>query len=150
MRCRKIRNLIITDYTDNEISPENRNLVDRHLKDCGRCREYKAVLTGSAVEPFRKIITVEPSDSVWRGIKEAIRPKSGPSLMPEFFYVPRHVFALATAVVMVFFLGVLAKTYMDRHDTAGLDSADQTEYFASLFRDNGNIGYGTAIEEYFL
>jgi predicted anti-sigma-YlaC factor YlaD len=141
MRCRKIRDLIITDYMDNEISPANKDLVDRHLKDCGRCREYKAVLTRSAIEPFRKIEAIKPSDSVWRGIKAAIQPERRPSLMPGFFYVPERAFALATVAVMIFFLGILAKTYMDRQETAGLDSPDQTEYF---------IGYGTAIEEYFL
>lgn len=156
MRCRKIQDLIVTDYSDNEISPENKNLVEEHLANCSRCREYKTILTKFAIEPFRKIRTSKPSDSVWRRIKEAIEPENRFSLAPKFFYIPRPVFALATAMVLVLFLGIFAKAYINKQEIARLHSQEQVEYLTSLFRGNDYVSnsegmsYGTAIEEYFL
>lgn len=155
MKCKKFQDIMITDYLDGEIDAEKKKLVEEHLAVCSHCREYKAAVTKSTVEPFRKAETINPSDSVWRRIKEKIE-EDRPSLAPRVFYIPRPVFSLAVVIALALFLGILAKFYINKQEIAKVQSERQVDYFSYLFRGNGyissreGVGYGTAIEEYFL
>lgn len=167
MKCKKVKDMILTDYSDREMRPEEGMLVEKHLALCKACREFASVVTKSAIEPFRKVETQKPLDSIWHRIKETIeaeaRQETRPYLIPNltdklknFIYIPRPVFAIATVVVVALFLGIFTKLYTNRQEIARSQSQEQVEYLANLLGENGyvsngeDIGYGTAIEEYFL
>jgi hypothetical protein len=160
MKCRDYRDMIITDYLDREITAEKKKLVEEHLAECVSCREYMAAVLKSSIEPFKKVEKIAPSISVWTRIKETIEAENRPFLAPKVFCIPRNVFrpvfAMASVAVLVLFIGVLTKFYINRYEVARLRSQEKIVYFASLFGENGytsdseDIGYGTAIEEYFL
>jgi len=167
MNCKRFQKMIITDYLDGEINAERKKLVEEHLTRCSHCREFKEAVTKSVIEPFRKAEKVKPSDSIWHRIKERIEGEIERSLTPRpaadlienlkrIFYVPRPVFVVATVMVVVLFLGIFTKLYTSKQEITRLQSEEQVEYIAYLFTENGDmsngedVGYGTAIEEYFL
>jgi len=167
MKCKKVKDMILTDYSDKEIRPEQRGLIEKHLAQCKACREFVSMVRKSAMDPFRKVKTQRSLDPIWHRIKETIevetqqetRPYPVPDLIDKlknFIYIPRPVFAVATVMVAVLVLGIFTKLYIDKQEIAMVRSEEQVEYLAHLFGENGyalngeDAGYGTAIEEYFL
>jgi len=167
MKCKKVKDMILTDYSDKEIKPEQRELIEKHLAQCKACREFASMVRKSAMDPFRKVKTQRPLDSIWHRIKETVeveaqqetRPYPVPNLIDKlknFIYIPRPVFAVATVMVAVLALGIFTKLYINKQEITRVRSEEQVEYLAHLFGENGyalngeDVGYGTAIEEYFL
>ncbi|MFC1666545.1 zf-HC2 domain-containing protein [Candidatus Omnitrophota bacterium] len=167
MKCKKVKNMILTDYSDKEIKATQKELIEEHLAQCRACREFASMVTKSVIGPFRKIETKEPLDSIWYRIKEKIeaetqqetRPYPTHNLMDKlrnFIYIPKPIFAVATAMVLVLCLGIFTKFYSSKQEIVNMQSREQVEYLAYLFTENSygsngeNVDYNTAIEEYFL
>lgn len=70
MDCKKVRDIIMTDYIDGELDAAAKAAVDGHLKGCTGCSELLAALSG-ALEPLRGASPGAPPASVWVGVKEA-------------------------------------------------------------------------------
>jgi len=51
MDCKKIQELIITDYLDNEM---NNKLVERHIESCDDCRKFLILTQKTIVDPLSK------------------------------------------------------------------------------------------------
>ncbi|MBU1062281.1 MAG: zf-HC2 domain-containing protein [Candidatus Omnitrophica bacterium] len=167
MNCRRVKDMILTDYSDREIEPDQRELIEKHLAQCKTCRAFASMVRRSAIEPFIKAEPQKPLDSVWHRIKEKIeaetrqeaRPYSIPNLkdkLKTFIYIPRPVFTVAIVMVLVIALSVVAKLQVNKQEVASIQSEEQIEYLVNLFGENAyvsngeDVGYGTAIEEYFL
>jgi hypothetical protein len=72
MECKKIQELLLTDYIDGEAGDALKNEVERHVNICHTCRQFKQSLLKIAIEPFRKAKESKPPDLAWNRIKEAI------------------------------------------------------------------------------
>ena len=169
MPCEHFQELLLTDYLDQELSAQQRSLLDAHLAQCPECRAFAEKAQQVAVEPFKRLERLEPSPQLWANIKEAIE-RVGPQpavqgegvdiweKVKQLFYFPRPALALLSTVLMiVMLLAVLPKqagwNLFGRGDRA---AEKEIEYLASLVEGTENMdsdangGYGTAIEEYLL
>ena len=72
MDCKKVRDIISTDYIDMQLKIRVQRQVEGHIKSCGSCGQFEALVRKAAVEPFAGSAEVRPPDEVWQGIKEKI------------------------------------------------------------------------------
>lgn len=69
MDCKKVRDMLLTDYLDNELDSQRMVEVDRHLNGCSACRE---VLEAARAVTLKGGRAFEPDPAVWQGIHERI------------------------------------------------------------------------------
>ena len=167
MECKKIQELLLTDYPDGEVKGRLKNKVEEHLRICLECRQFEHTLRRAAIEPFKNTIKIKPRASVWNRISEAIvleeRKKSESFLgkiqdfLQRIFSMPRVAYTLATVITAVFILAVMAiKFQPSDHKVVTMQPTEEIEYLtylmgeADYFSVDENGGYSTAIEEYFL
>lgn len=157
MKCEKIRDLILTDFLDDQLSSGIKKKVESHLDQCVQCREFLHSLQEAAVLPFKQAQESLPPEFVWQRIKAGISgiplPERAPVQAPGGFFgwlahAPRPVYVLAALLVLVsaFFI-------RGRINTRNSGQAEYAEYYASLSEESFNNegdSYGTLIEEYFL
>ncbi|MFC1621255.1 zf-HC2 domain-containing protein [Candidatus Omnitrophota bacterium] len=152
MNCKKIRELIMTDYVDGEAGPKLEREIRKHLAGCGSCREFEIALKKKAIEPFKNAGKLEAPDTIWDNVREAI---TAPQATPVFI-IRRPAFSLALAAVTVILIAVFTMPFFTAPRPVAGYIEEQAEFFAYL--DNGESGFmneedeglGTAIEEYFL
>ncbi|MCX5701593.1 MAG: zf-HC2 domain-containing protein, partial [Candidatus Omnitrophica bacterium] len=112
MNCKKIKDLIITDYIDQELSKSRQEEVITHLKTCSRCRAFEQALRKRVSEPLRKIEPVKPPESIWQRVQEAIDEEEtvqhSPSLLGRIYDFlkgavlwPKPVFAFSSTFAVI-------------------------------------------------
>lgn len=69
MNCSKFREIIITDYVDDQLDERGKQEIDRHLQSCAACRAFAAAVSEIAVDPLRKAKIEEPPAFLWTRIK---------------------------------------------------------------------------------
>ena len=175
MECKKIQELLLTDYIDGEAGDTLKNEVEEHVSSCHTCRQFKQDLLITAIEPFRKARETKAPDFVWNHIKEALeqsaivleeREKSGGFLANLrnyltqvrhrgcLFSAPKPALALATGLAAVIVL-MITVSRTNNQRVAKVYPEKQVEYLTRVIGDSEyfsleeNNGYGTAIEEYF-
>ena len=152
MNCKKVKELLMTDYVDGELRPDIRSKIKEHLAGCSDCRTLEEALQRKAVEPFRNAQKVQAPDIVWEGVKEAIAvPERAP-----VFIIRRPAFSLAAVAALIFLTIIFARPFFISHGPVTEYVQEQAEFFAYLdtgangFMDEEDRGLGTSIEEYFL
>lgn len=162
MNCKKIQELLITDYPDNQLTQKERKTVEEHLSACQTCREYESIVRSTVMQPFENAERLQPhQDFIWTKIKEKIRKEEKPvfgflgRILPKIYF-PKPAFALSTIAaltVALFFVGRMNVTTQTRQENTQLAKAaieDQITYFANGNGSDESISFGTSIEEYFL
>lgn len=161
MNCKKIRDLILTDYRDGELSPSMKKKVDTHLEGCAACREFFRTVQETVIAPFQTASLKTPPEFIWYRIKDKIasgqaepliEPVAQPGFLSRLFAAPAPVYAVLVAIVLI--TGVLFRQrIVSLHQER---QAEHLDYYASLIDDiepypaeNGQ-GYGTLLEEIFL
>jgi len=167
MECKKIEELLLTDYPDGEVRGRVKNKVEEHLRTCFECRQFEHTLRRAVIEPFKNSIRIKPRGTVWNRISEAIvleeRRKSESFLgkiqdfLQRIFSMPRVAYTLATVITAVFILTVMViKFQPSDHKVVSVQPTEEIEYLtylveeAEYFLADENGGYSTGIEEYFL
>ena len=156
MNCKKAQELILTDYFDEQFEAELKNDLEDHISSCFGCREFASVAHKSVVNPFLNAEKILPSDHVWRNIKESIENEPVPAapksleyffkMLKESFLFTRPAYALACILIIFFTTMLWSRTRMNRE-------IEYIEYLVDVpevLSNNQNVGYGTAIEDYFL
>ena len=152
MKCKKIRELIMTDYLDGEITEELRQQVDEHVKTCPGCRELlQAVRTGVSA-PLQGAELMRPPESVWSAIKEKIEERESESVLElardrffELFTIRRPVLAVVTVMLLfVIAIGVYTGTSLFEKRYVDTYIEDQMDFLYSL---NGGNGEGRGYED---
>jgi len=161
MNCKKIRDLIITDYLDQEAADAVQKEVQAHLKVCAGCRGFEQALREKVSVPLRAVEPAVPPESVWRRIQEAIEEEQVQQGVPVFrrvfdflagtVFKPKPVVALSAALAIIivsllflrgpFYRQWIVKDYL-REQSASMSLSTNGE----LEKD---IGFGTAIENIF-
>lgn len=163
MNCKRIKELIMTDYVDGEASAELQKEVEEHLSTCSQCKQFEQALRQIAVEPFKKAQIIKPPESVWYGIKEAIEEKQSEGLfvglknvLSTIFNLRKPVVAMAIVAAVIFIAAVFVKLpFNNQHAVSGY-LEEQIDFLSYLDADEINyfngeyVDLGTTIEEYFL
>lgn len=166
MDCKRIKELITTDYIDRELDEKLMEEIAVHLRVCKECSIFEESLRKIAIEPFKNIKEIKPPEYLWERIKENIekenkRQEQGlfiyiRNYLKSIFAIPRPIFA-ATAVIIAgiiiggIFLGVSLNLQHQITDYF----QDQIDFITSLDVNSSNSsttnnsGFGTTIEEYF-
>jgi predicted anti-sigma-YlaC factor YlaD len=165
MNCEKIKELILTDYIDNEMSDEVRIRLNIHFANCHKCKEFLETVKNTVVSPFTNVKKVEPSGFLWYRLKEAIiaQQRKKPGLVTGIlerlrpvFYIPKPALVMSTVMVLVFVV-VLTNT-LRLSDKEKLESSRETQAEYSVYSIetpvsallNNDNGFGTLVEKYFL
>ena len=102
-------------YVDEELGPEERVSVERHLKGCRRChRELNElrVLRSHLQEAVEAGVVDAPLARIWEGVAGRLEP---PTLMEHMWWEfknlfypfrPRKALAWGTAIVIIFLLAL--------------------------------------------
>jgi len=170
--CKRIQELLMTDYIDGELKPPRKEDIEVHLKVCRECREFKLGVEKAAVKPFRDSGLINPPDYLWHRIKDSLaaeppkksalaaiidrlKVKSYP-LRPALIYA-----TLAVLIAVVFGLNLLRGPAGGQKIASAYrpvnDYLEENMEFLAFLDGNGNgesvytdTGLGTYIEEYFL
>lgn len=164
MKCETIKELIITGYSDGEISPDMRKELEDHLKSCTKCREFERSVRETVILPFRSIKKEQAPHRIWYGIKDAIEKEKAKAVLPGkvrawqvIFRAPKPVLAFATIATVVLIIFTLIKTPSAMPNKVNLYLTEQIEFLSDLktssengYAEAGYIDLGTDIERYFL
>lgn len=175
--CKKIQELILTDYLDGEI---NEASIDKHIASCEECRKFIAVVKKTTVEPLKNSKKdVLSQEIVWSKIQKEISKEKiysneyddAPSFfekIKESFFLPNPTLAIGSFAVLIFMILVLNF----KGNQSQLVKINQSEggnfrktriidvqsensnlelYLAYLIKQENDFkDYGTSLEEYFL
>jgi len=161
MNCKKIRDLLLTDYLDAQADLKLKTQVQIHLQVCEACRRFEQEVRLSISGPFKKFAAPKPPQLIWLNIKEKIieRQARKVSLLDlirerlKVFYLPIPAFSfVAAAVIFLVMLTVFAKYRTDKNHVRDY-FAQQIDFYYALdsTEENGNQDQGTGFlaEEYF-
>lgn len=159
MRCKKIQNLLKSDYLDGNLNPLKQREVLKHLERCDQCCVLEKELRGQR-EFFQKMQKQNVSGQVWQNIKQEILKKqleretySGVFERLKGFLFPSHrVLALVSAATAVVIVMALAGSFIRGRNILNeeKDAAILAEYAINIEDQELLSGFGTNIEEYFL
>ena len=163
MNCKRIRELVMTDYIDGEMNAELKKEIEKHLDTCNQCRQFERALQEMAVEPFEKAREVRPPESVWRSIKETIEEKPSEGLFVGLRNISDIIFGLRKPVVVAAIIAAIVvittifiKLPLNNQQVINGYLEEQIEFMSYLdadeanYSNGGQLDLGTAIEEYFL
>lgn len=165
MNCKKIKELILTDYIDNEMSDKERMYFNIHLARCPRCREFVDAVKNAVVKPFTNVKKIDPPKSIWIRVKESIMVEQQEKLgfitsisekLKNVFYIPTLALAVSTIMALVIIATLTTTSRFSNEEALKTGREDQSEYSAYSIETpvgavlNNDGGFGTLVEEYFL
>lgn len=148
MNCRKIQELLKTDYLDCRLNPRQKEDIKRHLEICPRCYKSGEELQAQRMF-FKKIKQQEVPERVWHNIHEAIVTQE---VEQESIFAPRLVFSLASAFAVVILVLSFTGISIYKHQTIIELNNEEIITNYSLTNNTSNTSYDleTSIEQYFL
>jgi anti-sigma factor RsiW len=163
MECKKIKELILTDYSDGEIDAGLKEEIEAHLAACAVCRQLAGALRKTVIEPFKKIEAVKPPDVIWYRITEAImsekeRQPAGlfervRDFLQGAYSVPRPVYATAAIMFVLLMAAVFARLPVQQQRVVNKYLQDEMEFVVNLKAEPTTAAYdslATKIEKSFL
>ena len=167
MKCKYVKELILTDYLDEQLGKEQKTQIEKHLTICKGCREYELLTRTAVVEPFNNLKRHNPPEAAWHKIREQIEeelPLQEPTnsfadlirSIKTFLYIPKPAFVVTTIIVLLLAVITVMKLQPEDQKIVKVNPESQIEcitYLISVFDQetvNGNDDFGTSIEELFL
>jgi anti-sigma factor RsiW len=161
MHCKKIQELLQTDYLDGQIDLPRKQFIQEHLKTCSECSALEKKLQAWRIS-FQGIKSQPVPERVWSNIREAIvterlkQQEAAASGIFEYFrgllYGRGPAMVLATSLFSVLIIfAVFGNLVIQRQIISKQNAAEKIAGY-SLNNKNGYVLYdlGTSIEEYFL
>jgi len=151
MDCNKIRELLLTDYVDNELGSGLKADVDSHLAACPLCAQFLKEVKSAARAPFENSPRATPPPEIWNRIQAEIEAGAPPRLpRGRWLPLPNRIGMIAfsmgaAAMLLVSLLLFTNKPAGVVNDPVVLASTSY-DWQADI---EGN-GFGTAVEEYIL
>ncbi len=167
MKCEYVKELILTDYLDEQLGKEQKTQIEKHLTVCKGCKEYELLTRTAVVEPFNNLKRHNPPEAAWHKIREQIEeelPLQEPTnsfadlirKVKAFLYIPKPAFVVTTIIVLLLAVITVIKLQPEDQKIVKVNPESQIEcitYLISVFDQetvNGNDDFGTSIEELFL
>lgn len=162
MNCKKIRELLLTDYLDKQTELELRTEVEEHQKICPECRRLEEEIRRAIVLPFKDAKGPQAPQSLWLNIRERIaeRESRKRSLLDrlreklQVFSLPAPALTFAsTMVILLAVFGLIAKHNIDKNQISDYFS-QQISFYSVLNNglENGDnkesADLGTTVEKY--
>jgi len=160
-QCKKIQELLKSDYLDGELNPREEQFVKGHLKQCPECSRLEKELQSQRMF-FQGAKPKQVPESVWGNIRDAIiterlNQEEGQNLgtlqwLRDLLFRRRPAFVLATSFSVIIILAVISTTFIRGKIVLSKEEAAESIAGYSLSTENGYVLHdlGTNIEEYFL
>jgi predicted anti-sigma-YlaC factor YlaD len=152
MNCKQIKEILITDYIDNELNGEQLMAIDKHLSACVACRQFKQELLVNTINPFKNAVNIAPPAYIWNNIRTTIAERqSNRSTLPSFFTrlisFPRVSIAAAVMALMIGSLLYFSSPF--KHSTNSNGYSTEENYFSYLYEgfENNDLASSTAEDE---
>jgi predicted anti-sigma-YlaC factor YlaD len=168
MKCTKIKELILTDYLDNQMDKASQNKLEEHLAGCLSCRKLEEKVRQSIQQPFNQAKRITPPKYLWPRIKETLAAQetdSRPAFSPlkqtweAIFAVRKPALVLASALIIVILaVGSLRLSEQAQKAEVADYLTEQVAFLLDLgeeetkgsVSDYDDLDRILAIEEYFL
>ena len=145
MNCDRIRELLITDYADGELSEKNRVLVETHTEACPDCQRVMENIKSAPEGLFGEGELKKAPYEVWHGVRERIAASPNP------LSVLRAVFLRSGLVLAVLFLSIGLKLHFARVEEAPAAYVENEMNFLDSLTNGVNSLYediGIPLEEF--
>ena len=76
MKCKKIKELLLTDYYDDELPENTLKQVKGHLKICSECRHLEEKIKIASLKQLKNVIPLEVPQKIWLNIKDEIQQQN--------------------------------------------------------------------------
>ena len=162
MGCRKIQELLKTDYLDGEVSQKQEQDIKEHLACCRKCRQLEEELQSQRAL-FQKAKQHKVPEGVWHNIRDAIireglNEEQGLRAgvfdrLRNYLFAPKPAFVLATTLAVAIFFAFLSGVFIQKKQSLSKENipeGDIAVYSLSSTSDASLYELGTDIEEYFL
>lgn len=151
VNCENIKEILITDYVDGELSREQMKAIDEHLSACPNCRQFKEELIQNIVNPFKAIDNATPPEYVWQNIRTAIAENSSVknNVLLDFFkrHMSLPVISAATAAVILVLGSFLYFNQPSKNIAMAKSYSADESYFAYLYEGMENNETESALAE---
>ena len=162
MNCKRTRELLLTDYLDQQAGLKLKTEVEGHQKTCPECRRFEEEIRKAIVLPFKDAKGPQAPQSVWLNITERIaqRESSKRSLLDwlrerlQVFTLPAPALTFAsTTVILLAVFGLIAKQNMDKNQIGDYFS-QQISFYSVLNNGMENVDnkegadLGSTVEKY--
>lgn len=151
MKCKKIREILMTDYIDGEIDTLLKTKVEDHIKGCKGCFMAKNELEANISAPLRGAELIKPPEELWHKIKDAIEEEVPTeknfeitNVLRELFIARRPAMVAVTAIALFLVIGGLTRSHYVKKDMLNSYFAEQVEFVDSL--NNGDNGFYETFE----
>ncbi|MFH1655667.1 MAG: hypothetical protein ABH954_03550 [Candidatus Omnitrophota bacterium] len=160
MNCEKIKDLILTDFSDGRLNEKLQKHISEHLNSCKNCQEFAQAVQKMTIEPFKKAKRTLAPEYLWQRIKDKIsaqEPKPAFTGLLDNLRVIFHskpALALATIAAVIIIAAILFRQPINGNEV-NIYLNEQID-FVSYLGENGNgngssaLNLGTAIEEFLL
>jgi hypothetical protein len=160
MDCKRIRQLLLADYPDQELGPGPAEEVKKHLQGCATCRAFEQEVAQKAISPFKNAPELKVPVSVWEKIQQAIDRSEQTQEQFDFpawlrgkidslFVFPRPAYALATMMSAILVFILIANSPAVKQAQVEKFFSEQADFISSLDNDVDANGFGAATEELF-
>lgn len=160
MLCRKIEELLQTDYLDGRLEEAQAKQIQEHLARCSSCAKLEKDLQAQRIL-FKQAKPKQPPEQAWKNIRDRIiaerlnaegRKYGLIERLKGWLWQPRPVFVLATVFALIIMVAVFAGNFMLKKTFLPIADDAELAVVYSLNGENGNSlsDLGTSIEEYFL
>lgn len=169
MNCKKIQELILTDYVDGEMDEGEKEVVLRHSANCVDCQNFMVTAKEMIHEPFRNVESINPDALLWYKIKQGIetekerhgRDKPSIGILEMMRYRGRILIpaiVMAVVVIVVIWTDIITFQQFSMYRTGRTDSSQEASLAVNYGMEDESVEYAlmenanfqTAIEEYFL
>jgi predicted anti-sigma-YlaC factor YlaD len=163
MNCKRIQELIVTDYLDGEAPGSLRAKIESHVSACAGCRAFEQSVRRNEDLLSRNFHPVQPPEEVWRNVRAAVSAEDTAEapvflervldLIRGSFFVRQPAYAFAT-VFTVLLVAVVVLGSPLRRQMLVKDYLSQKSAFMVALNSppNGELDkvadFGTAIEQY--
>jgi len=162
MKCKRVQDMIKTDYIDGELDALLKSRIDEHLRICPECRRLEETLREGTIDPLKKAELMQPSEAVWDNIRAAIEeertrtfPAISISALRDLFIFRKPKLAIVTAFLLAVVITFFSVRYYVSQNALEGYLQEQVEFLDLLGNGNGvfdleDIDIGIPGEEYLL
>ena len=158
MLCKKIEELLKSDYLDGRLSGSEEKDVNEHLLHCPQCSKLKEALESQRAI-FRNTRREEVPEQVWQNIRNTIITERLNehdivhsrvfNRLRDLLWQPRPVFALASAFAAIILVVVFTESHIQKKQVLSNGVGIIAGYRINSESENTLPNLGTNIEEYF-
>ena len=155
MNCKKIKELLLTDYADGCMEANDLTDLNKHLSTCAQCNEYKERLFSDIINPLRAQSCVHVPSYLQAKVRSAVYNESSKrhnmfsilNLLHGWKGVASMCGLFVVALLLMYTPNKKAENVSNEH----INYISETVYGENLQANNSeSLNFGTAVETYLL